>query len=194
MGDGDSEQIEALKSVIENLQDSVRQMATTQNKLAGAALAAKEIADAAMAELANTKNELAATKLEMQKTVNESIAPAIKAGMVGFVEEVKKATDERITAILSQQGQPGSDGQPAQGRGAGTWRDLLAEAPALIESIAKAIAAAKTPSQNAGTMAADQVIQGFRIAKLFNNLEVAKTDVESFSKLAHEALDFAPKT
>ena len=39
------------------------------------------------------------------------------------------------------------------------------------------------------TMAADQVIQGFKIAKLFNNMEVAKTDIGAFSQMAHEALD-----
>jgi AmiR/NasT family two-component response regulator len=33
------------------------------------------------------------------------------------------------------------------------------------------------------------VIQGFKTAKLFNNIDMAKTDIETFSKLAHETLD-----
>jgi len=50
----------------------------------------------------------------MQQTMQAVLPAAIKQGMTGFGEEVKKATDERITAILGQgQPQPGTEGQPA---------------------------------------------------------------------------------
>jgi hypothetical protein len=39
------------------------------------------------------------------------------------------------------------------------------------------------------TMAADQMIQAFRISKLFTNIKVAETDIGAFEKMAHEALD-----
>ena len=43
--------------------------------------------------------------------------------------------------------------------------------------------------QAVNTLGADMVIQGFKTAKLFNNIDMAKTDIETFSKLAHETLD-----
>ena len=44
------------------------------------------------------------------------------------------------------------------------------------------------------TMAADQMIQAFKISKLFTNIKVAETDIGAFEKMAHEALDTAKPT
>jgi ElaB/YqjD/DUF883 family membrane-anchored ribosome-binding protein len=109
-------EIKTLHETMEKMLDSIAQTTATQNQLAKAALKAKETADAAMAELSKTKSELAATKMEMHQTMQAALPAAIKQGMTGFAEEVKKANDERITAILGQgQPQPGAEGQPTQG-------------------------------------------------------------------------------
>ena len=47
----------------------------------------------------------------------------------------------------------------------------------------------KGGSPAVNTMAADQMIQAFRISKLFTNIKVAEIDIGAFEKMAHEALD-----
>jgi len=47
--------------------DEITQVTQTQNKLAKAALTANSTAEAAMAELAKTKNELTLAKMECSK-------------------------------------------------------------------------------------------------------------------------------
>ena len=59
---------------------------------------------------------------------------------------------------------------------------------ATLKDVVEIIKTAKGAS-GVNTMAADQMIQAFKISKLFTNITVANTDIGAFEKMAHEALD-----
>ena len=194
------DQIKALQATVDHLTDVNKQISETQNKLAGATVKAGELATTAINELNKTKSEFSATMTAISNSI-ASLPQQLETGMKGAAANIAKQLDERMTAVLGQQNSGGADdgGESRQvaatgGRGGGAdMSSLMPGAVPMLEALAKVIAAWKG-TQSAGTMAADQVVQGFKIAKLFNNLEVAKTDVAEFSKLAHEALDTsAPK-
>ena len=197
----DHGQIESLKSEIKNLHDTIgkmldeiTQVTQTQNKIARAALVANSTAEAAMAELAKTKNELTLAKTEMQQTLNAALPAAIKQGMSGFAEEVKKATDERITAILgSQAGQTGAEGQPAQGQvivrggNGSSITDLIGLIMQNADGISKLVAAFKPAAPPVAPLA-DQLTSYLKLQKVIGDLTNANVDIEKFHKAATEAL------
>jgi len=202
LDDKDHGQIESLKGEIKNLHDTIgkmldeiTQVTQTQNKLAKAALTANSTAEAAMAEMAKTKNELALAKTEMQQTLNAALPAAIKQGMSGFAEEVKKATDERITAILgSQDGQTGTEGQPAQsqvmvrqGSNGSSITDLIGVIMQNADGISKLVAAFK-PAVPPVAPLADQLTSYLKLQKVIGDLTNANVDIEKFHKAATEAL------
>ena len=198
----DHGQIESLKGEIKNLNetigkmlDEITQVTQTQNKLAKTALTANSTAEAAMAELAKTKNELTLAKAEMQQTLSAALPAAIKQGMSGFAEEVKKATDERITAILGSQGvQAGTEGQQAQGQvimrqgGSGaSITDLIGVIMQNADGISKLVAAFKPAAPPVAPLA-DQLTSYLKLQKVIGDLTNANVDIEKFHKAATEAL------
>lgn len=201
LDDTDHSQIESLKSEIKNLHDTIgkmldeiTQVTQTQNKLAKAALTANSTAEAAMAELVKTKNELALAKTEMQQTMNTALPAAIKQGMSGFAEEVKKATDERITAILGSQGvQSGTDGQQTQGQvimrqgSSASITDLIGVIMQNADGISKLVAAFKPAAPPVAPLA-DQLTSYLKLQKVIGDLTNANVDIEKFHKAATEAL------
>ena len=152
---------------------------------------------------------------ETQKLIEQNLNGVVDAILAKNEQNAQLVVDKTIAALRAEaekqqqaapRPQPGTTVQPAaEGEVAQQGEPQMPAGPIkpldyLMYSIGKflqqttpkdIIETIKTlkggPAVN--TLGADMVIQGFKTAKLFNNIDMAKTDIETFSKLAHETLD-----
>jgi hypothetical protein len=180
------DQVKILVETVSRMDDALKQTTATQNQLAHAALKAKEIADAAMSELERTKSELAKALIDIKENSNAALASAIKQGMSGFVEEVRKSTDERITQILGSQAtvvnnQPGGpDGASVRPAGSmGGIGDLIKEV--LDSDFGKALATKfLAPPVAQPQMQMGDMFAGFlKFEKLLGDLSDVRKNLDS---------------
>lgn len=188
------DQVKALRETVDRMTDTLKQTTATQNQLARAALAAKEIADTALSELGKTRSELEATKLEIQKNMNEALPEAIKKGMTGFALDIQKATDARITAVLQSNpaGPEGADKLVQTGGGFGGLRELADLILNRAEDIEKLVNVFK-PKQPEAQGFADKVMFGYKYAKMVGKLQKADASEEELAKAIQDTFGVTPK-
>ena len=158
---------------------AIKQMAATQ-KLIEQSL--NGVVDAVLAK--NEQNAqlvvdktIAALRAEAEK--QQQAAPRPQPGTTTAVTDPNNPTSTALAA-------PAGPAKPLDFFLMAIGQFLQNTTPKDIIEMVKTI---KGGSPAVNTMAADQMIQAFRISKLFTNIKVAETDIGAFEKMAHEALD-----